>query len=112
MPSADRSARRRVPAAVALALGGGLLAAPAVPAQAADTPQPAAHYTFDQDDLASGKITDSSGNGLTATLVNGSTAQSVTGTDGGRALALPGGAPTSDGAYVRLPAKYSTRRPT
>ena len=103
MPSADRSARRRVPAAVALALGGGLLAAPAVPAQAADTPQPAAHYTFDQDDLASGKITDSSGNGLTATLVNGSTAQSVTGTDGGRALALPGGAPTSDGAYVRLP---------
>ncbi|MCX5052433.1 MULTISPECIES: LamG-like jellyroll fold domain-containing protein [unclassified Streptomyces] len=103
MPSADRSARRRVPAAVALALGGGLLAAPAVPAQAADTPQPAAHYTFDQDDLTSGKITDSSGNGLTATLVNGSTAQSVTGTDGGRALALPGGAPTSDGAYVRLP---------
>lgn len=103
MPSADRSARRRVPAAVALALGAGLLAAPAVPARAADTPQPAAHYAFDHDDLASGQITDSSGNGLTATLVNGSTAQAVAGTDGGKALALPGGAPTSDGAYVRLP---------
>ncbi|MDF3147163.1 LamG-like jellyroll fold domain-containing protein, partial [Streptomyces sp. T21Q-yed] len=59
--------------------------------------------TFDQDDLASGSITDSSGNGLNATLVNGSTAQSVAGADGGKALALPGGAPTSSGAYVRLP---------
>ncbi|MFE9454651.1 LamG-like jellyroll fold domain-containing protein [Streptomyces sp. NPDC006739] len=103
MPSADRSAPRRAPAAVALALGAGLLATPAVPAQAADTPQPAARYTFDQDDLASGRISDSSGNGLTATLVNGSTAQSVAGAGGGKALALPGGAPTSDGAYVRLP---------
>ncbi|MEV1086057.1 LamG-like jellyroll fold domain-containing protein [Streptomyces sp. NPDC050211] len=88
---------------MALALGAGLLAAPAVPAHAAEAPQPVARYTFDQDDLASGKITDSSGNGLTASLVNGSTAQSVAGTDGGKALALPGGAPTSDGAYVRLP---------
>jgi len=103
MPSADRSARRRAAAAVALALGAGLLAAPALPAQAADAPQPAARYTFDQDDLASGTITDSSGNGLTASLVNGDTAQSVAGTDGGNALALPGGAPTSNGAYVRLP---------
>ncbi|GDY49874.1 hypothetical protein SVIO_004970 [Streptomyces violaceusniger] len=88
---------------MALALGVGLLAAPAAPAQAVGTPRPAAHYTFDDSDFASGKITDSSGNGLTATLVNGSTAQSVAGTDGGRALALPGGAPTSSGAYVRLP---------
>ncbi|MET7514859.1 LamG-like jellyroll fold domain-containing protein [Streptomyces sp. NPDC005480] len=103
MPSADRSARRRAPAAVALALGAGLLAAPAGPAQAAEAPRPAAHYTFDQDDLASGRITDSSGNGLDASLVNGSTARSVAGTDGGNALALPGGAATSDGAYVRLP---------
>ncbi|MET8538089.1 LamG-like jellyroll fold domain-containing protein [Streptomyces sp. NPDC005065] len=103
MPSADRSARRRAPAAMALALGAGLLAAPAAPAQAADTPQPVARYTFDQDDLASGQITDSSGNGLTATLVNGSTAQSVNGTNGGKALALPGGVHTSNGAYVRLP---------
>lgn len=103
MPSAERSARRRAPAALAAALGAGLLAAPAAPAQAAEAPPPTAHYTFDQDDPASGRISDSSGNGLTATLVNGSTAQSVAGTDGGRALALPGGAPTSDGAYVRLP---------
>ncbi|WP_329234979.1 LamG-like jellyroll fold domain-containing protein [Streptomyces canus] len=88
---------------MALALGAGLLAAPAVSAHAAEAPGPAARYTFDQDDLASGKITDSSGNGLTASLVNGSTAQSVAGADGGKALALPGGAPTSDGAYVRLP---------
>ncbi|MDT0488127.1 LamG-like jellyroll fold domain-containing protein [Streptomyces doebereineriae] len=88
---------------MALAVGAGLLAAPAVSAHAAEAPGPAARYTFDQDDLASGRITDSSGNGLTASLVNGSTAQSVAGTDGGKALALPGGAPTSDGAYVRLP---------
>ncbi|MER5210272.1 LamG-like jellyroll fold domain-containing protein [Streptomyces sp. NPDC002838] len=103
MPFPDATARRRAPAAVALAVGAGLLAVPAVPAQAADTPQPTARYTFDQDDLASGKITDSSGNGLTASLVNGSTAQSVEGTGGGKALALPGGAPDSNGAYVRLP---------
>ncbi|MDX3645473.1 LamG-like jellyroll fold domain-containing protein [Streptomyces sp. MB09-02B] len=103
MPSADRSARRRAPAAVALALGAGVLVAPAVPAQAATAPEPTARYTFDEDDLASGKITDVSGNGLTASLVNGSTARSVEGTGGGKALALPGGAPTSDGAYVRLP---------
>jgi hypothetical protein len=103
MPSADRSARRRAPATVALALGAGVLVAPAVPAEAADALRPAARYTFDQDDLGSGKIADSSGNGLTASLMNGSTAQSVEGPDGGRALALPGGSPTSDGAYVRLP---------
>ncbi|MEU6375233.1 LamG-like jellyroll fold domain-containing protein [Streptomyces sp. NPDC046909] len=103
MTSPERPARRRAPAAVALTLGAGLLAAPAVPAQAAETPQPTAHYTFDQDDLASGRITDSSGNSLTATLVNPSTAQSVDGTGGGKALSLPGGAPNSDGAYVRLP---------
>ncbi|MGW6548368.1 LamG-like jellyroll fold domain-containing protein [Streptomyces massasporeus] len=103
MPSADRSAQRRAPAAVTLALGAGLLAAPAAPAQAAEAPRPAARYTFDQDDMVSGKITDSSGNGLTADLVNGATARSVEGTGGGRALALPGGASDSSGAYVRLP---------
>ncbi|WP_329125160.1 LamG-like jellyroll fold domain-containing protein [Streptomyces sp. NBC_01465] len=103
MPPADRSARRRIPAAVALTLGASLLAAPSSPAQAADSLQPAARYTFDQDDLNSGEITDSSGNGLTASLVNGASAQSVAGADGGKALALPGGAATSDGAYVRLP---------
>ncbi|MDG4856622.1 Ig-like domain-containing protein [Streptomyces sp. T-3] len=111
MPSADRAARangphpprRRASAALALTLGAGLLSAPAFPAHAAEAPQPAAHYTFDQDDLTSGKITDSSGNDLTATLVNGSTAESVPGTGDGSALALPGGTTTSSGAYVRLP---------
>ncbi|MFI1414334.1 LamG-like jellyroll fold domain-containing protein [Streptomyces sp. NPDC020707] len=103
MPSPDRFARRRAPAALALTLGVGLLAAPAGPAHAAEAPAPIAHYTFDQEDLASGRITDSSGNDLTATLVNGSTARSVDGTGTGKALALPGGAPTSNGAYVRLP---------
>jgi hypothetical protein len=88
---------------VTLALGAGLLAAPAAPAQASEAPRPAARYTFDQDDMTSGKITDSSGNGLTADLVNGTTARSVEGTDGGKALALPGGAADSGGAYVRLP---------
>ncbi|MEH0552322.1 LamG-like jellyroll fold domain-containing protein [Streptomyces sp. B21-101] len=101
--SADSSGRRRASAAAALALGAGLLASPAVPAHAAGAPQPTARYTFDEDDLTSGEITDSSGNGLTASLVNGTSAQAVEGTDSGRALALPGGAPTSDGAYVRLP---------
>ncbi|MFC9126703.1 LamG-like jellyroll fold domain-containing protein [Streptomyces sp. NPDC057099] len=103
MPSADRSRRRRAPAAVALTVGAGLLAAPAVPAHAAEPPRPAARYTFDQDDMAAGKIADSSGNGLTADLVNASTARSVEGTAGGKALALPGGAADSSGAYVRLP---------
>ncbi|MFE8950507.1 hypothetical protein [Streptomyces sp. NPDC007856] len=112
MPSADRSNRRRTaPAAMAVALGVGLLTTPAAPAQAADAPRPTARYTFDQDDFASGKITDSSGNGLTASLVNGSTAQSVEGTDGGRALALPRGAPGSNGAYVRLPREVLGGRP-
>ncbi|WP_181804877.1 LamG-like jellyroll fold domain-containing protein, partial [Streptomyces shenzhenensis] len=69
----------------------------------AEAPRPAVHYTFDQDDLSSGTVGDSSGNGLTATLVNSSTARSVAGADGGRALDLPGGAAGSDGAYVRLP---------
>ncbi|MDL5198821.1 LamG-like jellyroll fold domain-containing protein [Streptomyces sp. ALI-76-A] len=103
MQSTDTRGRRRsAPAAVALAVGAGLLAVPAT-AHAADSPQPTARYTFDQDDLASGRITDSSGNGLTADLVNASTARSVEGTGGGKALALPGGASDSDGAYVRLP---------
>ncbi|MFI6014720.1 LamG-like jellyroll fold domain-containing protein [Streptomyces sp. NPDC051243] len=103
MSSVDRSARRLAPTAAAVALGAGLLAAPAVPAQAAEAPPPTVRYTFDQDDLSSGKIIDSSGNGRTASLVNSSTAESVEGTDGGKALALPGGSSASDGAYVRLP---------
>ncbi|MEU4240777.1 LamG-like jellyroll fold domain-containing protein [Actinoplanes sp. NPDC026619] len=73
--------------------------APAGPAAAAAAvPAPVAAYTFDSDDLATGVIADSSGNGLDATLVNGSTAALVDG-----ALQLPGGASTSNGAYVTLP---------
>ncbi|MFK0110689.1 hypothetical protein [Streptomyces sp. NPDC091217] len=56
------------------------------------------HYTFDQDDLASGEIADSSGNGLTATLVNASTAQAVAGVDGRQ-----GAVPARRGALPRPP---------
>jgi len=72
-------------------------------AAAADLPEPSLHYAFDADDLATGTVTDSSGNGLDGALVNGSTAALVAGADGSPAIDLPGGAPTSAGAYVRLP---------
>jgi hypothetical protein len=75
----------------------------ATPAAAAALPDPYLHYAFDADDLASGVVTDSSGNGLDGTLVNGATAALVDGADGSPAIDLPGGAPTSTGAYVRLP---------
>ncbi|QFY07605.1 cellulosome enzyme [Nonomuraea phyllanthi] len=94
-----------LPAALAIALTGGLASAlPALPASAAaDPPAPELVYTFDSDDLSSGTISDSSGHGLDGTLVNGSTAALVDGSGGGHALSLPGGAPGSDGAYVRIP---------
>ncbi|MFD7402046.1 LamG-like jellyroll fold domain-containing protein [Streptomyces sp. NPDC059866] len=103
--SRARRARPGPRALVVTALGAGLLATGlTVPAAtAAELPAPKLHYTFDADDLSSGKVTDSSGNGLDGSLVNGSTAALVGGADGGSALDLPGGAPTSDGAYVRLP---------
>jgi len=74
----------------------------ATPARAA-APAPLLRYEFDADDLATGTVTDSSGNGLDGTLVNGTTASLVDTPDGGQAIDLPGGAPTSTGAYVRLP---------
>ncbi|MGN9909224.1 LamG-like jellyroll fold domain-containing protein [Phytohabitans sp. LJ34] len=74
----------------------------AVPASAA-APAPLLHYEFDAGDLATGTVTDSSGNGLDGTLVNGGTASLVDTPGGGHAIDLPGGAPTSTGAYVRLP---------
>ncbi|MEV6714639.1 LamG-like jellyroll fold domain-containing protein [Lentzea sp. NPDC051208] len=67
-----------------------------------DLPPPALHYGFDGDDLASGVVTDLSGNGLHGALVNGTRAALVDGVSG-KALELPGGAPTSDGPYVSLP---------
>jgi hypothetical protein len=71
-----------------------LAAAPATPVHAADLPAPVLAYEFD----TPGAITDSSGNGLDGTLVNAATAVFADG-----ALQLPGGAPTSNGAYVTIP---------
>ncbi|GIE33923.1 hypothetical protein Ait01nite_069680 [Actinoplanes italicus] len=71
-----------------------LAAAPATPVHAADLPAPVLAYEFD----TPGVVTDSSGNGLDGTLVNGGTAVFADG-----ALQLPGGAPTSNGAYVTIP---------
>ncbi|PZF82996.1 LamG-like jellyroll fold domain-containing protein [Jiangella anatolica] len=102
----SRSTRVRAAAAsAALAtLGAGLTAGGfAGPAAAAELPAPLAHYEFDADDVTSGVVTDSSGNGLDAALVNGASASLVDGADGSAAIDLPGGAPTSTGAYVRLP---------
>ncbi|SDT80085.1 LamG-like jellyroll fold domain-containing protein [Actinoplanes derwentensis] len=79
--------------AVVLAAG-----TPAVPALAADLPTPVLAYEFDGDSTSSDVVTDSSGNGLNGTLVNGATATLADG-----ALTLPGGGPTSDGAYVTIP---------
>ncbi len=107
-PPPAPQAPRRGPLAgrtwVAALASGGLvgtaLAAPA-PALAAVVPAPVVHYAFD-DEVISGVVTDSSGAGRNATLVNPTTAASVASVDG-RALDLPGGAASSTGAYVRLP---------
>ncbi|NEE02726.1 cellulosome enzyme [Phytoactinopolyspora halotolerans] len=72
-------------------------------ATAAELPEPVVHYDFDNDDLASGTVTDASGNGLDGSLVNGATAELIDGSDDGQALELPGGAQNSGGAYVALP---------
>ncbi|PZF92920.1 LamG-like jellyroll fold domain-containing protein [Micromonospora deserti] len=90
-------------AALAGVLGVGA-AAPAVAAPVVtELPAPVLSYEFDADDLTTGSVTDSSGNGLHGTLVNGTTAALVDGADGGHAINLPGGAPNSNGAYIRLP---------
>ncbi|WP_430784505.1 LamG-like jellyroll fold domain-containing protein [Actinoplanes sp. G11-F43] len=75
-----------------------IAATPAVPALADAVPAPVLAWEFDGDTGAGGVITDSSGNGLNGTLVNGATA---TLTDG--VLTLPGGGPASNGAYVTVP---------
>ena len=61
------------------------------------------HYDFADDPLANGVVADRSGHGLDATLVNKDAATLVPGTDGTTAVTLPGGAPTSAGAYVEVP---------
>ena len=105
-PRAGRPPRpggRLVPLGLAAALSVGFLAGVPAVAQAA-TPQPALHYAFDASDVSSGVVADSSGNGYDGALVNRSTARSVDGAPGGgAALDLPGGAPSSDGAYVTVP---------
>ncbi|SDK51487.1 Carbohydrate binding module (family 35) [Nonomuraea maritima] len=96
-PSITRALAGILPAALALSLTTGVAAAAAAP-------EPVLTYDFDADDLTTGTITDTSGNGLDGELVNAATAALVDGAAGGHALSLPGGASTSDGAYVRLPA--------
>src|SRR4029453_13886282 len=82
-----------------LALG----AAPAT-AAASDIPDghQVVHYAFD-DAAGSSVVVDSSGNNRNATLVNPATATSVDGTDGTKALGVPGGASNAAVAYVDLP---------
>src|SRR5450756_217619 len=96
--------------AAAALIGGALVVPPAVaastvpdPVATSTVPDPVVHYTFESSDLTTGQVTDVSGNGATGTLVNPSTATIVPGADGSPALHLPGGSPSSNGAYVRLP---------
>ena len=76
-------------------------------ARAAELPEPIAHYQFDA--TGPGKtvpgetVADSSGNHFDATLVNPGSAVVVEDGRNGSALSLPGGAPDSSGAYVKLP---------
>ncbi|NQX35429.1 cell wall-binding repeat-containing protein [Herbiconiux sp. VKM Ac-2851] len=78
-------------------------AAPLAPA-AAPVDSLVAHYDFDGDVLSDGTVTDSSGNGNDATLVNSATATVEAGAaDGSSAIVLPGGAVDADGAFVELP---------
>ncbi|MEU4424708.1 LamG-like jellyroll fold domain-containing protein [Actinoplanes sp. NPDC024001] len=99
------SPRKHPPPLLFAAVAAGLLAVlPALPARAAaDVPAPVVAYEFDAGDLTSGVVTDSSGNGLDGTLVNGATATLVDGARGGHAIQLPGGGPTSNGAHIRIP---------
>jgi len=87
--------------AAAALIGGALVVPPAV--ATSTVPDPVVHYTFESSDLTTGQVTDVSGHGATGTLVNPSTATIVPGADGSPALHLPGGSPSSNGAYVRLP---------
>jgi hypothetical protein len=91
---------------VTVALIGSGLALGAAPAAAAsDIPDghQVVHYAFD-DAAGSSVVADTSGNSRNATLVNPTTATSVDGTDGTKALGLPGGASNAAVAYVDLPA--------
>nr|MDT0662850.1 LamG-like jellyroll fold domain-containing protein [Micromonospora sp. DSM 115978] len=92
--------------AVGVAVPAPALAAPEpgpAPSAVVDLPEPVVSYEFDGDDLSTGSIVDSSGHGLHGTLVNGASASLVDSTGGGLAIDLPGGAPTSTGAYIQIP---------
>jgi len=84
-----------------------LVSNPAHASLASAIPDPdhlVAHYDFDGDPLADGKVVDRTGHGLDATIVNKATATVVPGAQADdSALDLPGGAQTSTGAYVDLP---------
>ena len=91
--------------AVTALCAAGLTAGPALTAAAADAdlPAPAVHYDFESV-TAGPAVPDVSGHGLDGTLVNPTTATVVDGAaTGEHALALPGGAASSTGAYVTLP---------
>lgn len=105
MVHATRTRAAAAPALLAM-LAAGLVTSHLVPASAAtaaEAPSPVLRYEIDSDDVSSGTITDSSGHGLDGTLVNPGTAALAAGADGGQALQLPGGAPSSNGAFIRLP---------
>ncbi len=65
------------------------------------------HYDFSGDLLSDGVVIDRTGHGLNGSLVNKNTAALVPGEAADdSALALPGGAPSSTGAYVELPKPF------
>ena len=109
-PSSRRSGAMRragMGMGVTIALIGSGVALGAAPAMAAASDIPdghqVVHYAFD-DAVGSSVVADSSGNNRNATLQNAATATSIDGTDGSKALGLPGGASTAAVAYVDLPA--------
>ncbi len=101
-PALSRSRRRLIAAALAANLACGVLAVPPAAAEPGAA-APVLHYDFDGD-LSGGVVTDRSGTGLNGTLVNPGSATQVDGTDGTKALLLPGGAAGSTTApYVSVP---------
>lgn len=85
----------------------GLVAAPAIAANADELPQDALilHYEFEADQIVDGVISDLSPRNLDGTIVNPGSISSVSGrSDGTNAIDLPGGASGSTTApYVRIP---------
>ncbi|WP_233625091.1 LamG-like jellyroll fold domain-containing protein [Actinoplanes sp. ATCC 53533] len=98
----SRSSRRLIAAALAANLACGVLAVPPAFAEPT-TATPVLRYDFDGD-LSGGVVTDRSGGGRNGTLVNPGSATQVDGTDGTKALQLPGGpAGSTTAPYVSVP---------